>query len=59
MNLDGDKRAPFNWYGFEHRPERPHDDVDAGHIKVGDTLVGTYDPALSGAFLRALLGVQR
>lgn len=57
-NLDGDKRAPHDWYGFEHRGDRPHDDEDAGHVVVGTTLAGTYCPTVSGALLRALLGIE-
>lgn len=62
MNLDGTRRAPFGWYGFEDRPERPHDDQNAGHVIVvtpdgRTTLAGTYCPTVSGALLRARLGI--
>lgn len=54
--LDGPKRAPHDWYGWEHRTERPHDDVDAGHVlHPNGTLIGSYSPAFLGAATREVL----
>lgn len=64
MNLDGARRAPADWYGFKDRPERPHDDQNAGHLVIitpdgRQTLAGTYCPTMSGSLLRARLGIRR
>lgn len=50
LGIDGLRRAPSDWYGFEHRGDRPHDDEDAGHVlHPNGSLVGSYSPAFLGA----------
>lgn len=43
-------------YALEHRPERPHDDVDAGTVlHPNGTAIASYDPQFLGAATREVL----
>ena len=43
-------------YAIEHRPERPHDDVDAGTVlHPNGSSIASYDPQFLGAATREVL----